>query len=210
MTVQRFMSRSLVIMGCLTIANSMIGCAGGVNIGGTNRMSLSSRVNPETFLASDFNTAIYNYTDDNHVDLLLIDGSPDDPNLVVHLEMFWSPNAGYTPVDRRGTNSTLRFVVFTGQGVGVYRGAGFVYPKSKPKDGTLKGELRDTTLRLVDASDSFRDPLEIARAIGVFNAERDDVATRQLLGRIERMVGEELGYPVLVNDTDRQDQVAAR
>src|SRR5262245_61996700 len=68
--------------------------------------------------------------------------------IIVHLDLLWLPAAGKTPMDSSATNTSIRYIVFSGGEVGVYGGAGFALPASDPGG-------RTSTLTLYDASMSL-------------------------------------------------------
>ncbi|QNN23135.1 hypothetical protein HED60_12930 [Planctomycetales bacterium ZRK34] len=176
-----------LLSGLLTLG----GCAGGT-------LAVRSTGEEAAELTGNFTTAVYSYDDLNNLDVLLIEGEPESPTQAVHIRMYWQPRAGRTPIDVRATNATINYVVFTGQGAGVYSGAGFLFPKNNPGGGTFTASLRSTAVRLLDASGNFADRLGRADATGSFSAKRDDDATQRLLRTVEVYLRNQLGYPRFV------------
>lgn len=183
-----------VILFLLTL---MLGAAGGCAGGGD--LSLRSAVDAERVLNGEFTTAVYALTDQNNLDILLIEGPPEDPSQAVHIRMHWRPRAGSTPVARHATNATIRYMIFTGRAAGVYDGAGFLFPHSTLGDGVFSGELRSASLRLADSSPNFVDRLGLAEAIGGFSARRDNAATMDMLKQLQARLVRQLGYPRFVD-----------
>jgi hypothetical protein len=158
-------------------------------------------VGPEEQTASRgrFDTAVYSVEDAETVHLLLIDGSEAAPSQVVHVKMFWRPRAGRTPFDPTATNTTVRYVVFEGDHVGVYGGGGLLRPHDLPGDERWGATLLNATLRLLDRSEGYEPALgDLVIAEGAIKAERDELRTLTLLRKITARVEDRLGYPRLV------------
>ena len=166
--------------------------------GGHGNLSVRSELQRGTVLTGDFDTAVYAFDDRNNVDVILLEGTIDAPTQAVHIHMHWEPRAGRTPIDANATNATIRYLVFTGEGAGVYSGSGFLFPRSDAGDNTFRGELRETAMRLADASPNFNDRLGLARATGGFSAKLDEPATNRLLRQIQINLKQKLGYPRFV------------
>lgn len=184
------MSVAVLLLALLVLT----GCAGG-------RLALRSAERQEQVLVGNFTQSIYGFDDRNTLHVLLIEGDPADPqgpSQAVHVEMYWAPRAGRTPIDPLATNSVIRYIVFTGEGAGVYGGAGYLFPLSKPGGGNFRGEVRSSSLRLQDASAGFADRLGLATATGEFLAQRDDLGAQRLLRQLRLQIHERLGYPKLV------------
>jgi hypothetical protein len=179
---------ALAVMMCLVLG----GCGGG------GKLAVHSELEPDTVLTGNFTTGVYAFDDQNNVDVILLEGPPEQPTQAVHIRMHWTPRAGRTPVDVHATNATVRYVIFAGEAAGVYSGSGFLFPRVNPGKGTFTGELRDTALRLADASPNFADRLGLARATGGFSAALDEATTLRLLRQIEVALREQLGYPRFV------------
>ena len=171
---------------------SAVGCTGG------GRLALRSTERDTAVLVGNFNRGFYGFVDRNRVDVLLIDGDPDNPKQAVHLNMYWQPRAGKTPIDSNATNATINYIVFNPDGAGVYSGAGFLLPQTDPGESTLRADVLEASLRLMDASESFADPLGLTTASGGFTARRNDLATQRALRQIRVLLGDKLGYPRLV------------
>lgn len=177
----------------IAFAGLLTGCATG---GGD--FAVRSLGAGEAVLEGRFDTGLYSYRDDNTLAVVLVEGPLEAPSQAVVLRMVWEPRAGRTPMDRRGTNTTVRYVVFAGEDAGVYEGAGFLFPRNNPGPGGFRANLRQASLRLLDRSPGFVDRLGLAGASGQFTAERDDAAVVGLQRRLQQMLRERLGYPRLV------------
>jgi hypothetical protein len=112
---------------------------------------------------------------------------------VLHIELLWEPNAGRTPMDPSATNTTVRHVLLVDGQLGLYGGAGFAVPKGKIGRGKLKVSVRDTNVRLLEATDGFADPLSPARLLGTFTAVPDSGLTRKLQRALSQLVTNEFG-----------------
>lgn len=186
------------LLPILAIAMLAAGCAAPPRVPSSGPLALHSAENPEKFLRGSFETAVYRYESENTLDVLLIDGTPDDPVQVVHIRMLWLPAARRTPLSARATNATVRYVVFTGKAAGIYEGAGFLQPRSTVGDRLFRGELRSSDLRLTDHTFNFRDRLGAALAAGTFEARHDELAAQRLMRHLRLKLRQELGFPRFV------------
>lgn len=182
----------------LTIAAGALAGVGIIGCTSGGRMRVASVQQPDRSLLGRFDRGFYAYTDENTVQVLLVDGSVNTPRQVVQLRMHWRPRAGRTPVDRTSTNTSVRYIIFSGGAAGMYSGAGFLFPRNMPGKDRFRAELRTTSARLVDASESFVDPLGLAEISGDFSVRRDDAAVLRLVRVVERRLEDRLGYPVLL------------
>lgn len=153
-------------------------------------------------LASQFTTGVYALHEDNSATMILFDGPEENPRQAMTLRMFWRPRAGLTPLDPTSTNATVRLVIFPDHAngpVGIYEGAGFLLPRQTPGRPSLRLGLRESNLRLVDASDDFTDLLGPARVVGEFSVQRDDAAVPRIIRQLDQLVSQRLGYPRMVD-----------
>ncbi len=190
-----------LLLSCMCVVMGAVGCAGLGGEGG--RLAVRSQSSPGTVLSSAFGTGVYGYDDQNNLTVLLFDGPPDNPAQAVAIRMFWQPRAAATPIERTATNATIQYMVFATSGseareVGVYSGAGYVFPRTAPGQSPLAASVWDAALRLSDRSEGFTDLLGKAELKGGFTAVRDDIAKEQMLQRLHVLVRERLGYPRLV------------
>ena len=165
---------------------------------GSGNLTLKSQSQPGMVLGGAFTSSYYSLDDKNRLTVLLLDGSIEDPAQVVTIRMFWSPRAGRTPIDATATNATIHYTIFSpdaDQQVGVYSGAGFVYPLGKVDGETLTADLWQGTVRLADRSENFTDLLGQAILDGHLTATRDEVAVSRALRRFETLITDRLGYP---------------
>ncbi|MHC4994152.1 MAG: alanine/glycine:cation symporter family protein [Planctomycetota bacterium] len=186
----------------------LLGWAGLIGCEQSGELSVFSTLNPNTVLTGQFDTALYSYSDNNTLDVILVEGPVDSPAQAVHMQMVWAPRPGRTPIDHRATNSTIRYIIFTGEQTGIYAGAGYLFPILKPGGETFKGSMRNSALRLKDATEGFEDRLGLATAEGDFTAHRDDAAALQLLRSVQLRLANQLGYPRFI-DTGGADDAAA-
>ncbi len=187
----------------LTLALAAIGCTSlGRQPGG--QLTLRSAAGSTAALAATFETGYYRYDDQNHVTVLLVDGPADNPAQAVTIRMFWKPRAARTPISTTATNATIHYLIFAGQDnreVGVYSGAGFMFPYAEPGQPTLTAAIWDANLRLTDHTAGFHDLLGNAALSGRFTVTRDDVAVEQALHQLRIQLRNRLGYPRLVSDS---------
>ncbi len=148
-----------------------------------------------------FDTAYYSFDDVNHMTVLLIEGPVANPTQAVTIRMFWTPRAARTPISTAATNATIHYMIFTGADsnqVGIYSGAGFMFPNGKLGDAKLKAGIWDANLSLSDHTAGFRDLLLKAALAGTFTVQRDDLALSQTLHQLRTTLRDRLGYPRLV------------
>lgn len=187
--------RAMSAVALLAALLTLNGCTGG-------RFAVASAEDPAKVLAGNFTTGVYAFSDEHTADIVLLEGSEENPSQAVHIQMHWQPRAGKTPLKRGGTNCSIRYLVFTGDEAGVYTGGGFLFPRSTPGGSSFRGELRDSTLRLVDRSEGFADRLGLAEATGDFSVRHDELTTERLLRRLRLRLRRSLGYPVFVQASD--------
>ena len=165
------------------------------------KLTARSLTSPDTTLASEFDTALYSFDGKSRITVLLCDGPIDNPTQAVTIRMFWKPYPGRTPLTGAATNATVHYVIFTGdqnQSVGIYSGAGFLRPKSKPGKGELSADLRDATLRLTEHDSAFADLLGQAVLEGRISAQLDIAALTEALHQLQTSIRKRLGYPRMV------------
>ncbi len=199
------------------LALMLTGGCGAWTIGegsGGGQLSIASQSSPGTKLAGGFSRGWCSYNGKDSLTILLIDGPEDDPSQVVTVRMFWEPSPGNTPIDPTATNATIHYVIFTGQDknqVGIYSGAGFVFPTSDPGDATLEAGVWQANLTMADRSAGFNDLLGQAMLRGDFTATNDSVAVEQAMRRINVKIQQRLGYPrQVLGDTKPEQRVASR
>lgn len=172
----------------------------------SDQSSLTARSHgdDEVQLRGQFDHAVYSYGDRDSLTVVLIDGPLDQPRQAVTVRMFWLPRAGSTPLTATATNASIQYVVFppasgdSGGNIGVYSGAGFLYPSNRPGSEHFRGKIWQANLRLSDRGATFSDRLGPSVLTGTINARRDDQAVVDLLQRLNKLVAERLGYPRLV------------
>ncbi len=202
------MKRILIAMLMLACV-SLWGCGGGQG-GGKLTLKGSQRGGADgpIHLAGDFRHATYSADGKNNITLVLVEGDIEQPTQAVVIRLFWMPRAGLTPIDSNATNASVHYIIFSSDAagdangrskVGVYAGAGFVYPYDNPGKGGMDVGVWQTTLRLADASDGFADLLGLAQLKGKFRAQRDDAATQATIDRLGQRITAALGYPRLVS-----------
>lgn len=165
-------------------------------------LSIRSQVHRGARLTTRFNHAVFASGDDDTLTIVLVGGPPERPTQAAVIRMFWRPEAGDTPITPTATNATIQYVIFApspGGEVGVYSGAGFLFPSSRPGNATLRAGLWHANLRLADRSLGFDDRLLQSVVSGEIVATRDPAAVTDLLHRLSTRVTQRLGYPRLVD-----------
>ena len=176
-------ARVLILGLCLSGCQVPLGPGAGV-------LSIQGAGRDGAVLHGRYQTAVYRYLSPTSVDVVMVEGSLENPTQAIHLHLFWKPLAGRTPFDRHATNSTLRYMNFTGRGAGLYRGGGFLFPKTDLGLNVFEGELRHATLRLSEQTQHFEERADGAllgdRVVvqGTFFARRDDLEVETLLRRL--------------------------
>ncbi len=162
------------------------------------KLALKSQSQQGLALEGGFTSSFYAMDDPNHLTVVLLDGSIQEPDQAVTIRVFWQPRAGRTPIDPTATNATIHYTIFTGDHrheVGIYSGAGFVYPVGQIGDPVFNADVWQATLRLTDRSPGFKDLLGGAILDGHLTARRDDAAVGLALRRLRVLVTERMGYP---------------
>ncbi|MEZ6241649.1 MAG: hypothetical protein R3B57_01250 [Phycisphaerales bacterium] len=149
-------------------------------------------------LAPRFPTRAYSATDDDTADIYLTDLSADDltalfenpatsgvSGQIVHLHMFVRPKPGRTPIESTAISATVRYAVIAEGRVGLYAGAGFLFPNGKPGDNVLGGSISKADLRLERATPGFIDRLGPSVMSVSFNAVLDEPLSDELHRRLE-------------------------
>ena len=176
--------------GCQTLGGNAAG-----------QLTLRSEIDPATSLTAQFDVGQYQYRNKNELTVLLLDGPATDPTQAVVIRMWWKPRAARTPIDANATNATIHYVIFTGQDhqeVGIYSGAGFMFPRNTPGKAMLKGGLWDGNMSFSEGTAGFNDLLKKAVITGRFTVRRDDMGVNQALRQLHILLRERLGYARLV------------
>jgi len=147
--------------------------------------------NAEAFTA-DIPDAQFAFIDDDSVEVLMVDGPPDDPQRVITLHVFWRPRGGLTPVDPNATNALMKYVDLREQEPVILSGAGFVFPRTKLNKDTISLDIWQMDLLPEDTNtdithiDEPNPDLVIYRASGRVSAKRDDEGTRRQIELIKQ------------------------
>ncbi len=180
-----------LVCGAVLVWASMVGCSGGSSV--VMRSGEGGR-SGGAVLQPTIATAVYAPIDDNTADIYLtdltrreLDGSVSTERLsgsIVHVYLFINPTPGRTPIDPGAVSAVVRYVVLARGETGVYGGGGFLRPDSKPGGGSISGSMRDGSMRLVQATDGFRDLLGPSVLKLNFNAVRDEGMARLISSRL--------------------------
>jgi hypothetical protein len=122
----------------------------------------------------------------------LLEGDVKDGQ-ILHIELLWTPLAGFTPMDSSATNASIRYIILVDGHLGLYGGAGFAHPSSDPGAATLSVSLKDASIQLMESTSGFVDLLSPAQMTGAFKAKLDDKATRQMNFAASQIVTNILG-----------------
>lgn len=178
--------------GAVLVWASMVGCSGGSSV--VMRSSEAVRGGGGAVLEPTIATAVYAPIDDNTADIYLtdltrreLDGSVSTERLsgsIVHIYLFINPTPGRTPIDRGAVSAVVRYIVLARGETGVYGGGGFLRPGSKPGGGSISGSMREGSMRLVQATEGFRDLLGPSKLDVGFRATRDEGMARLISSRL--------------------------
>lgn len=172
---------------------TMFGGAGG-------QLNVKSISDDDVTLRGGFESGIYTIADQNTATIILYDGPMENPSQAVTIRMFWNPHAGRTPIDPTATNATIQYVIFgdDGEQIGIYSGAGYLYPNSTVGADSFTGSVWQSTLRIADKSDGFDDTIGLARLEGRFTVTRDDLNINSAIHTLNAQVRERLGRARMV------------
>lgn len=104
---------------------------------------------------------------------------------IVHVHMFIRPYAGRTPIESTAANASMRWAVLAEGEIGVYTGAGFVFPGRSLLGSKISGTVRGATLRLTRATEGFHDPLGPSSLSMGFTATEDADTAEGLSRRLD-------------------------
>jgi hypothetical protein len=198
-------SRRAVMAGLIAGAMGALlpGCgAGRTGMGAIKAESLAGR---RVVLPGDFDRAVYHHETDADTTIILSDVSVDalllgevERGQILYMQMLWLPKAGQTPMDASATNLSLRHIVVSGGELGIYGGAGYAQPDGAPGGRTFGLTIRDSTLRLLEATDGFVDPLTPSRVTGDVDAVRDERSARRYRIALSQFITDRMGKPRLL------------
>jgi hypothetical protein len=182
-------------------------CVGGGQVQGSIRAE--SLGEPPAVLNAEYVSIVYFHDPNGETSFLLTDvparellAGDIQQAQVMHVQLLWQPKAGATPMDATATNATIRHVIVVDGEVGIYGGAGFALPNGKLGHGRIQVALRDATVRLLESTDGFQDPLTPARITGNFTAENDPQLARKVHRAISQLVTTALGRTRFVLSTE--------
>lgn len=186
----------------LLLAALVLMAAGGCGLfkGSGGEIEVVSLGDSPARLAGDLRSAIYRHHDANTATIVLSDLPLEDlvagrfsDGRIICIDMHWRPKAGSTPLDRTATNCTVRQVLFSGEALGVYDGAGFLAPSTGAGEKSFAGSVSGATLRLAQSTGTFADLLGAAELNGSFAAARNDAAVNQIAVRLNTEATRRLG-----------------
>ena len=141
-------------------------------------------------LRPDFTSGYFRFSRDQayHFILFATTRAPHGGTVrqVMILRVFWTPVPGVTPIVHTAINTTIRYLIFTPHGCGMYQGAGFVRLHNSPRAREMHASLVQGDLRLTGASGNFVDAIGPSRIIGDFTAIRSTERTLTLTLRAKR------------------------
>ncbi len=194
-------SVSAALILALAAINPLAGCnaiRGGGGSGGSS--TIHSDANEKTLKAS-FKTKAYTFHDDNTADIYLTDltdteltafFAPDAnwsqiSGTLVQIHLFLDPKPGKTPIEHTAATASIRYAIIAQGEIGIYDGAGFMLPGSKPGKGSIDGTIHSAPLRLTRATPNFTDLFEAAKITIEFDAKQNDPNAAELRARLDAM-----------------------
>jgi len=195
--------RGIALLGAIAFTAALAGCGA---FGGSTGSMRSESLGPErVVLPAAFETVVYSYNPAGDTSFFLTDIPLEDlvasypsDGQVIHVELLWAPKPGATPMDASATNASIRYVIVADGEVGLYGGAGFAMPEGTLGRDSLTMALRDASVRLLESTPGFNDPLSPARITGTFTARHDPLLARKLHRALTQMVTNALGKPTYV------------
>jgi hypothetical protein len=121
---------------------------------------------------------------------------------IVHIDLLWQPKAGQTPMDDDAVNTSIRYVIVSGEEVGVYGGGGFATVSGRVGKGRVTLAVHRASLRLLESTPAFTDLLGAAELTGRFTATLDDRTADQLRYAASQLVTNALGRSRYVDVMD--------
>lgn len=182
---------STLLTGCNAIR-------GGGGSGGSS--TIVSDANEKVFKAS-FDTKAYTFDDDNTAHIYLTDLSDADltaffaPNAdwsaisgtMVQIHLFLDPKPGKTPIEHTAATASIRYAIIAQGEIGIYDGAGFMLPGSKPGKDSISGKIRSAPLRLTRRTPHFVDLFDAAKLDIEFSAKLNTLAAPELQARLDAL-----------------------
>lgn len=105
----------------------------------------------------------------------------------MHLQMFWRPQPGRTPTNPTATDATLRYVLQTRDGVLVYLGSAFVYPRRRP-DGVFEARVESGRMHLDRTFGEAPDVLGSSELLGRVEPENDPELALDIRREMDRLI----------------------
>ena len=190
---------TLLLVAPLTLSLSACNAIrGGGGSGGSS--TITSDVNAKVFKSS-FSTKAYTFHDDNTADIYLTDLSDADltaffavdadwssiSGTILHIHLFLDPKPGKTPIEHTAATASIRYAIIANGEIGVYDGAGFMLPGSKPGKASISGTIRSAPLRLTRSTPRFNDVFDAAKIQIEFDAKQQDQNAAELRARLDAM-----------------------
>lgn len=113
------------------------------------------------------------------IPLTLLESGEFESGQILRLQVLWLPIPGKTPLASSSTNIAIKQIIFSGDDVGVYIGAGFGWPTISPEEG-LAITMEEATIALQSSTVHFDDLLTPATMVGHVYAPENTTLARQL------------------------------
>lgn len=195
---RRAIRASLVALTTLSVLAGCNALRGG---GGSGHSSTIVSDATETVFSASLPTKAYTFYDDNTADIYLTDLSdaeltaffaPDADwskieGTLVQIHLFLDPEPGKTPIEPTAASASIRYAIITQGQIGIYDGAGFMLPGSKPGKDSISATISGAPLRLTRATPAFSDLFGAAKINLSFDAPLDDRAAPELRARLDAL-----------------------
>jgi len=160
--------------------------------GVTTNTSITARFTTLAYVSDDRNTADVYLTNLDRRELELASDPARISGQIVHIHMFLTPKPGATPIDSTATNATISHLVLAGDGtdaqIGVYEGAGFVLPTSRPGYSTFKAKVRRASLALLASTPGFPDLIGPSETRIDFVAAKDAAQAELVRRKLRQLI----------------------
>ena len=182
----------LAVLACL--AASIQGCSGKggtleIESVGLRPVSLEAEFEHGWYMENQADASFFFST--APLDMLLGDEGFDGQ--FVHVQLLWKPRPGRTPIDRWASNISIRYVVLSGDQIGIYGGSGFAWIGGKPGDKSMRLSIKDSRLSLLESTDGFQDLLSPASISGTVRARLDTIKSLRIRRAMSQIVTDALG-----------------
>jgi len=109
---------------------------------------------------------------------------------LIHIRLFMRPRPGRTPIESTAFNTAVTHAVIADGRVGIYRGGGFMLPRTGLGGSRFAARFLGGQVRLESSTGGFLDLLETSDIRAGVNARRDPGLLQLALARLRELVDE--------------------